>query len=165
MPVYLESQDVSADLKRFNSVLIVCCPVCPPMSLAMQQKSPFIEIFKRGFKTGAFEDYVQSIRQPLEQRGVQTGVYSTHLPCAMMCLWTEGQRRRLQQRASDYEAVLVLGCDSAACTAEEALRHTDCEVLQAMRMVGTVNATAKFRLPMTIDLDVHLESKKKLPAR
>ena len=56
MPVHLEPLDVSSDLENFRSVLIVSCPVCPPMCLAMQQNSPFIEFFKRGLKTGAFEE-------------------------------------------------------------------------------------------------------------
>jgi hypothetical protein len=155
MPVHLEPRDVSADLENFNSVLIVSCPVCPPMCLAMQQNSPFIEFFKRGLKTGAFEDYIQSIRKPLEQRGMPTGAYSIHTPTPMMCLWTKGQRRRLLKRARDYEAVLVLGCDSAAYTAQEALKNTTCQVIQGMRMIGTTNATLKVRFPMTIDLDMH----------
>ena len=155
MPVHLEPRDVSADLKNYNSVLIVSCPVCPPMSLAMQQNSPFIEFFKRGLKTGAFEDYIQSIRKPLEQRGVRTGAYSIHAPTPMMCLWTKWQRSRLLKRARNYEAVLVLGCDSATYTAQETLKNTDCQVIQGMRMIGTTNATLKVRFPMTIDLALH----------
>ena len=124
------------------------------MCLAIQQNSPFIEFFKRGIKTGAFEDYIQSIRKPLEQRGVRTGAYAIHMPTPMMCLWTQGQRRRLLNRARDYEAVLVLGCDSATYSAQEALENTACQVIQGMQMIGTTNATLKFRFPMTIDLDL-----------
>ena len=62
MPVHLEPLDVSASLENFRSVLIVSCPVCPPVSLAVQRSSPLIELFKRGLKTGAFEDYIQEIR-------------------------------------------------------------------------------------------------------
>jgi hypothetical protein len=65
MPIHLEPRDVSADLENYNSVLIASCPVCPPMCLAMQQNLPFIELFKTGLKTRAFEDYIQSIRKPL----------------------------------------------------------------------------------------------------
>ena len=155
MPVHLEPLDVSSDLENFRSVLIVSCPVCPPMCVAMQQNSPFIDFFKRGLKTGAFEDYIQSIRKPLEQRGVRTGAYSIHVPTPMMCLWTEWQRGRFLKRASDYEAVLVLGCDSANYTAQEVLKDTDCQVIQGMRMVGTTNATLKVRFPLTIELDMH----------
>lgn len=155
MPVHLEPQDVSADLQRFNSVLIVSCPICPPMCLAMEKKSPFIEFFKRGLKTGAFEDYIKAIRDPLERRGVRTGVYSTYVPCPMMCLWMKSQQGRLLKRARDYEAVLVLGCDSATYTAQESLKNTDCQVIQGMRMVGAANATVKIRFPLTIDLEMH----------
>ena len=155
MPVHLEPLDVSADLEQFRSVLIVSCPVCPPMCIAMQQNSPFIEFFKRGLKTGAFEDYIQSIRDPLEQRGVRTGAYSIHIPTPMMCLWTDWQRGRLLKRARDYEAVVVLGCDSATYTVQEVLKNTDCQVVPGMQMIGTTNATLKVRFPLTIELDMH----------
>lgn len=158
MPAYLEPRDVSTDLANFNSVLFVSCPVCPPMCLAMQQDSPFIEFFKRGLKTSAFEDYIQSIREPLEQSGVRTDAFSMHLPMPMMCVWTESQRRRLAKRAKDYEAVVVLGCDSGTVTALDALKDTDCQVFQGMDMKGIVNATADIQFPMTVRFEPHLES-------
>jgi hypothetical protein len=73
MPLHLEPLDVSVDLQNYKSVLIVTCPICPPVSLATDKDSPFIEFFKSGIKTRAYEDFIQSIREPLEQRGVQTG--------------------------------------------------------------------------------------------
>lgn len=155
MPLYLEPRDVIADLEDFKSVLIVPCPICPPMSLAMQKKKPFIEFFKHGLKTEAFEDYIASIRQPLEQRGVRADVFTMRAPCPLMCLWTKGQRDRLVERARDYEAVLVVGCNSATYTAQEALKDTDCRVFQAMRMKAMANATTKFRFPMNVELDMH----------
>jgi len=161
MPVYLEPRDVSADLDNFNSVLIASCPICPPMCLSMQKKKPFIVVFKNGLKTEAFEDYIKSIRVPLEQRGVRTGVYTMHIPSPMMCLWTEGQHNRFLKRAKGYEAVLVLGCDSATYTAKDALKDTDCQVIQAMRMIAIANATVKFRFPMTVELELHPLPKKR----
>ncbi len=152
MPLHLEPLDVSAQLENFSSVLIVSCPVCPAVSLASQKNSPLIEFFKSGLRTGAFEKYIKSIRKPLENRGIRTGVFSTYTPCPTMCLWTQGQRGRLRKRAGDYEAVLVLGCDSATYTAKEALKNTDCQVIQAMRMTGLTNAALKFRFPMTVEL-------------
>ncbi|MBT8091388.1 MAG: hypothetical protein KJN77_00005, partial [Gammaproteobacteria bacterium] len=85
MPVNLTPRDVLADLAGFDSVLIASCPVCPPMCLAMQKEEPFIEFFKHGIKTRAFEDYIQSTRDSLEERGVRTGVFSIHTPTPMMC--------------------------------------------------------------------------------
>lgn len=151
MPIHLEPLDVAAELEGFNSILIVSCPVCPPMSLAMQTRSPFIELFQGGLTTGAFEAYIQGLREPLEKRGIRTGVYSTYLPCPTMCLWTKGQRRRFLKRAEDYEAVLVLGCESAAQTARDALEGSDCQVIQAMRTTGIANGTMRFRFPLRVD--------------
>lgn len=153
MPLHLEPLDVLGDLETVGSVLIVSCPVCPPVSLAIQRGSPFIEVFKNGLKTGALEDHIREIRQTLEQRGVRTGVFSTYLPVPTMCLWTRGQRRRLSNRARNYEAVLVLGCDSAATTVRQALEGTDCQVVPAMQLTGITNATVKFKFPMTIELE------------
>lgn len=152
MPLHLEPIDVSADLGGFSSVLIVSCPVCPPVSLAVQKNSPLIEFFKSGIKTRAFEDCIKAIREPLEQRGVRTGAFSMYAPFPPMCLWTENQRNRLLKRARDYDAVLVLGCDSATYTAKDALRNIDCKIIQAMRMIGITNTTVKFRFPLTLEL-------------
>lgn len=153
MPIYLEPRDTIDDLKRFGSVLIVSCPICPPMCVSIQQKQPFIELFKRGLKTGAFEAYIRSIRTALEEHGVRTDAFTMRLPVPMMCLWTAGQRQRLLRRAKGFEAALVLGCDSATYTAIDALRETGCAVFQGMAVKTITNATATFRFPGTIELE------------
>ena len=153
MPLHLEPMDVSADLTKSSSVLFVACPICPPVSLAMQRSSPVIEFKNGGLTSSAFKAYVEKIRDPLEERGVRTGVFAMYAPIPMMCLWTEGQRDRLRRRASDYETVVVLGCDSALHSVRQALEGAGCEVLQAMRTVGLTNATARFQAPMTVTLE------------
>ena len=153
MPLHLEPQYVSGDLENITSALIVSCPVCPPVSLAIQKESPFMEVFRSGLKTAAFEDHIEKIRDPLEKRGVRVGVFSTYAPLPTMCLWTQGQRRRLLKRAKGFEAVIVLGCDSATYTVQQALKDTQCQVIQAMRVTGITNATVKFEFPMTVKLE------------
>jgi hypothetical protein len=153
MPLHLEPLDVSGDLEKVSSVLIVSCPVCPPVSLAIQRNAPFIEFFKSGLKTGAFERHIKELREPLEQGGVRTDVLSMYAPVPTMCLWTRGQRKRLLKRAKDFEAVLVLGCDSATHSVRQALEDTECRVIQAMHMTGITNATVKFQFPSTIHLE------------
>lgn len=152
VPINLEPRDVSGELSNIASVLMVYCPVCPQISLAMQQNSPWIELFKSGLKTGALEEYINGIRDSLEQHGVRTGVFTMRLPLPTMCLWTQGQRNRLLERAKDYEAVVVLGCDSATYTAQQALKNADCRIIQAMQMIGITNATVSYRFPMTLEL-------------
>lgn len=155
MPIFLEPRDAIDELKHFGSVLIVSCPVCPPMCVSIQKKQPFIELFKHGLKTDAFEAYIESIRSALGEHGVRTDAFTMRLPVPMMCLWTGGQRQRLLRRARDFEAVLVLGCDSATYTAADALRDTGCDVFQGMAVKTITNATAKFRFPGTIQLEWH----------
>lgn len=153
MPLHMTPLDVSGDLEDAGSVLIVSCPVCPPVSLAIQRNSPFIDFFKSGIKTRAFEDYIEEIREPLEQRGVRTGVFSTYAPLPTMCLWTRGQRKRLRKRAEDFDAVIVLGCDSATQTVQQALEGLECRILPGMKMTGITNATVRFELPLTLHLE------------
>ena len=128
------------------------------MCIAMQKEEPFIEFFKHGTKTPAFEDYIQSIRDSLAQRGVRTGVFSIHAPTPMMCLWTTRQRARLLKRAKDYEAVLILACDSGTESAKDALKGTDCQVIQSLDMDGVVNATTSIRFPLTVVMEPRSDS-------
>jgi hypothetical protein len=125
------------------------------VSLAIIKKKPLIEFFKNGLKTEAFEDYVKSIREPLEQRGIHTDTFTMRLPHPLMCLWTDGQRGRLLRRSKDFDAVLVLGCHSATHTVKVALKDTDCQAFQGMQEISLANATLKFRYPMTVELDTH----------
>lgn len=157
MPVNLTPKDVSADLAGFKSVLIASCPVCPPMCLAMQKEAPFIEFFRHGIKTEAFEEHLESIRDSLTQRGVRTGEFAIHTPTPMMCLWTKGQRKRFLKRARDYEAALVMACDSGTVSAQDALKDTDCKVVQALEMDGVINATTTIRFPLVVSMKPHLE--------
>ncbi len=147
MPIYLEPVDISHQLKEFASVLIVFCPICPPISLSIQKHSACLELSKRGFKSTAFQDYIRSIRESLEDFGIKTGVFSTYMPCPFMCLWTKGQRERLRNRTKDYEAAVVLGCDTASYTARQALQDTNCQVFQTMRTTGLTNRNRKFSFP------------------
>ena len=158
MPVNLTPKDVSAELAESDSVLIASCPVCPPMCVAMQNDAPFIEFFKHGIKTAAFEGHIRSIRDSLTKRGVRTGVFSIHTPTPMMCLWTESQRRRFLKRAKDYDAVLVLACDSGTVSARDALEGTDCSVVQALQMDGVVNATTTIGFPLVVSMKPNMES-------
>jgi len=153
MPLHLEPLDVSTELEKYKSVLIVSCPVCPRVSLATENDSPFIEFFKHGVKTVAYEDHLHNIREFLEQRGVKTGVFTSYVPCPATCLWTKGQRKRLLKRAREFDAALIMGCESARYTVEETLKSTPCEVVLAMQLVGITNASLKFQFPMTVKLE------------
>jgi hypothetical protein len=153
MPLHLEPLELSDELKSYRSVLLVSCPVCPPASLAGDNNSPFIEFFKHGIKTPAYEKLLDELRESLESKGIRTGVFTSYLPCPTTCLWTAGQRKRLLKRARDYDAAVVMGCASAQCTVEETLKDADCDAILGMRLVGITNARLKFGFPLNIELD------------
>jgi len=153
MPLHLESLDLSEKLQGYKSVLLVSCPVCPAASLATDDDSPFIDFFRHGIKTPAFQDLLDEIRASLGRKGIKTGVFTSYLPCPTACMWTAGQRNRLRKRARDYDAALVLACESAQCTVKETLEDTDCEAILGMKLVGLTNATMKFEFPLKIRLD------------
>lgn len=152
MPLHLEPMDLSDELQGHSSALIVSCPVCPPASLASDNDSPFIEFFKHGIKTPAYEDFLKEFCEGLEQRGIKTGIFTSYMPCPTTCLWTSGQRNRLLKRARNFDVALVMGCESARLTVEEALKETDCDVILAMELVGITNASLKFEFPFTVRL-------------
>ena len=110
MPIFLEPLDMVDELKGFRSVLIVSCPICPPMCVSIQQKKPFLQPLKHGLKTKAFEDYVIAIEEALKKHGVRTDAFTMRFPVPMMCLWTERQRARIVDRH------FVVGCLAARKT-------------------------------------------------
>ena len=153
MPLHLESLDLSDSLKSYQSVLLVSCPVCPPASLASDDDSPLIEFFKHGIKTPAYEEHLKKLRDSMEARGIRTGVFTSYLPCPTTCMWTAGQRSRLRKRAMNYDAAIVMGCESAQCTVEETLEGTKCVAILGMQLVGITNAKLKLEFPLNIKLD------------
>ena len=152
MPLHLEPLDLQERLRSYRSVLIVSCPVCPPASLASDDDAPFIEFFKHGIKTPAYEEYLDALRDSLEHEGIKTGVFTSYLPCPTTCMWTAGQRKRLLKRAIEYDAALVMGCASAQCTVEETLKETDCDAILGMRLAGIINARLEFEFPLNVKL-------------
>jgi len=140
-------------LKSYKSVLLVSCPVCPPASLASDNDSTLIEFFKHGIKTPAYEEHLKELRKSMEAKGIRTGVFTSYLPCPTTCMWTAGQRNRLRKRAMNYDAALVMGCESAQCTVEETLKGTKCNAILGMRLVGITNAKMKLKFPLNIKLD------------
>jgi hypothetical protein len=68
-------------------------------------------------------------------------------------MWTSGKRKKLQKYAEQYDAVIVLGCDSAAETVREALKSTDCKLIEGMEVAGIMNAQIRFHLPGNVSFE------------
>ena len=154
MPFYLKEVDVVPEVTKFQSALIVLCRFCPAASLAMRNDQPYIEFFRRFLKTESYEQHINTMRSRLEKEGLTTDVFQGNLLNFIICMWTSGQREKLLERAHQYEAAVVMGCEEAYENVCDFLKPTDCRVFKGMESEGVFSAIPKFRWPFTISLEL-----------
>ena len=137
-----------------KSALIVPCNMCPAVTVAVREKKPFMQLFRSLLKSLPFEQYIRELQSRLSEQGVVTKVFRSNLYHQwFMCMWTSAQRKKLQEAVKLYEAVIVLGCDSATETVSDAARSKDCKVIEGMEVTGIMNATLRFHLPCNVSFD------------
>ncbi len=148
MPIHFSDVDVVSELKDVNSALIVPCTMCPAATVAVREKEPFMKLFRSLFKSAPFERYIRDLQSQLAGKGVRTEVFKSRIYHHwFMCMWTANRREKLRKRAAQYDAMIVLGCDSATETVREAAQEAGCKVVEGMKVSGIINAQLRFRLP------------------
>ncbi|MFX0211411.1 MAG: hypothetical protein ACFFDT_35865 [Candidatus Hodarchaeota archaeon] len=156
MPFYLKEKNEFPELERFESVLIVPCRFCPAASMAVRSNEPYFEFFRRFLKTASYEQLIETIQSNLEKKGVKTDVFkSKWLHQFVLCMWTSRRRKKLLKRATQYEALVVLGCEAAAQTVHDSVKSTSCKVFQGMRSEGIMSIQPLFHLPCNISLELN----------
>jgi len=156
VPVYLKNIDDYKQLEKFKSVLIVPCRFCPAASMAVETNRPYVEFLHRFLKTAPYEELIGAIKSGLEKKGVKTDVFrSRWLHQFVVCMWTSGRRKKLLNRARNYEALVVLGCEAALDTVHDAVQSTSCKVFQGMRTEGIMGIRPQFGLPCNISLKLN----------
>ena len=154
MPIHFNDRDIVSELAGISSALIVPCYMCPAVTVSVREKKPFIQLFKRFLKSAPYEEYITTLQARLQEQGVKTKVFKSAPSHEwFMCMWTSGKRKKLQKYAEHYDAVIVLGCDSATETVREALRSTDCKLIEGMEVSGIMNAQIKFHLPGNVSFE------------
>ena len=155
MPFYLRDRDISSDMATVHSALIVPCRFCPAASLAVRERKPYIELFRKFSRTPSYESYVQQLKSRLERQGVRTAVFDSKLPHQfVVCMWTLARRKELARQAAGYDAVIVLGCDAAVETIRSSLQSNACRVIQAMEVEGIMNVIPTLHFPFNISLEL-----------
>ena len=148
MPLHFNDLDVVSEVKGLSSALIVPCIMCPAATVAIREEKSFLKFHKSFFKSGPFEQYLREIQSQLKERGVSTKVFKNRLYHHwFMCMWTSRRRKKLQKYAKQYEAVIVLGCESATETVRNAVESIGCKVIEGMELTGIMNAKLSFSLP------------------
>jgi len=154
MPIHFNDRDVVSEVSGLSSALIVPCYMCPAVTVSVREKKPFIELFKSFLKSVPYDQYITTLRSRLEEHGVKTKVFKSAPSHEwFMCMWTSGKRSKLQKCAEEYDAVIVLGCDSAIETVREAVQSTGCKVIAGMEVAGIMNAQIRFHLPGNVSFD------------
>jgi len=154
MPIHFDDLNVVSEVEGLSSALIVPCNLCPAVTVAVREERPFMQLFRSFLKSAPFEEYLRALQSRLKGKGVRTKVFKSRIPHQwFMCMWTSGQRKKLQEQAKRYEAVSVLGCDSATETVRELVRSTECKVIEGMRVSGIMNAKLRFRLPGNVSFE------------
>jgi len=156
VPVYLKNIDDYKQLERFKSVLIVPCRFCPAASMAVKTNRPYFEFLQQFLKTAPYEELIGSIKSSMQKKGVKTDVFrSRWLHQFVVCMWTSRRRKKLLNRARNYEALLVLGCEAALDTVHDSVKSTSCKVFQGMRTEGIMGIKPQFKLPCNISLELN----------
>ncbi len=155
MPFYLKASDIVPKVAGLQSVLIVPCGFCPAASMAVRENKPYIELFRKFWKTEAYESFIQTLKCGIEEKGIKTVVFDIKLPHHYVaCMWTYGRRRELAKQAAKFEGVVVLGCEATVEIVRDALRSADCRVIEGMKSEGIMNVVPKVSFPFDISLEV-----------
>jgi hypothetical protein len=154
MPIHFNDLDVVSEVEGLSSALIVPCIMCPAATVSVRENKPFIQLFKSFLKSAPLEQHIRALQARLRERGVITKVFKSILYHQwFMCMWTSGRRKKLQEYAKQYEAVIVLGCDSATETVRDSVKSSDCKVIEGMKVAGIMNAKLSFHLPCNISFE------------
>jgi len=155
MPFYLEGSNIVPLVAGLQSVLIVPCGFCPAASLAVREKKPYIELFRKLWRTEAYESFIQALKRRLEEKGIKTAVFDIKLPHHYVaCMWTHRRRRELAKRAAEFEGVVVLGCEATVEIVRDSIRSTDCRVIEGMEGEGIMNVVPTVSFTFNISLEV-----------
>ena len=154
MPIHLEDRDVTPEVEGLGSVLIVACNMCAGASLAMRENKPFLQFFKRFLVSPPLEKHIKKLQSHLSEKGVKTKWFKGGIVQQFfLCLWTARQRKKLRECAKHYDAVIVLGCDSAFKTVRDSLKGTNCKVIEGTEVGGIMNTNTKFHFPCDISFE------------
>ena len=152
MPLHFDDLDVVSEVAGLSSALIVPCYMCPAVTVAVREKKPFIQLFRNFLKSAPFEQYLRTLQSRLMENGVKSKVFKS-IPSHQwfMCMWTSGRRKKLQKCAEQYDAVIVLGCESATETVRDVVK--DSKVIEGMVKAGIMNAQLRFHLPGNVSFE------------
>jgi hypothetical protein len=155
MPFHFKIKEDLSEFEQFKSVLIIPCRFCPAASSAVSNNVPYIKLFSNFLKTDSYEKYTKDLKSDFETRGIKSDVFESKLLHQfVLCMWTPKRRKKLSNRAKEYEALVVLGCEAAVQTIRDAVKSSSCKVFQGLETEGVMSIKPGFKLPCNISLNL-----------
>lgn len=157
MPFHFNFNTDITEFEEFKSVLIIPCRFCPAASSAVTNNEPYFNIFRNFLKTESYENHIKDLKNKFEESGIRTSVFESKLLHQfVLCMWTSKRRKKLLERAKDFEVLIVLGCEAAVQTIRDAVKGSSCKVFQGVETKGIMSI--KPSLTPTAKLSLKLES-------
>ena len=154
MPIHFDDLDVVSEVTGLSSALIVPCNMCPAVTVAVREKKPFLRFFRNLLRCDPFERYMGALQSRLREKGVSTKVFKSYIPHQwFMCMWSAERRKKLQKSAKQYDAVIVLGCESATETVRDVVKPDECKVIEGMKVTGIMNAQLRFNFSGNVSFE------------
>ena len=157
MPFHFNFNTDTTEFEKFKSVLIIPCRFCPAASSAVTNNEPYFNIFRNFLKTGSYEKYIKTLESKIKGKGIRTSVFESKLIHQfVLCMWTSKRRKKLLERAKEFEALVVVGCEAAVQTVRDSVKDSSCRVYQGVESIGIMSI--KPSLTPTAKLSLKLES-------
>ena len=155
MPFCFDEKDVGQEVEGLQSVLIVPCRFCPAVSAAVMSDEPFINLSRHLLKTGAYERLIGKTKSDLENQGIRTDVFQSHLVHQfVLCMWTARRRKKLADVAKSYDALVVIGCEAAVDTVRDAVDSSGCQMIQGVKTKGLMSVQPRISFSGTVRLEL-----------
>jgi hypothetical protein len=154
MPIHFNDVDLDSGVSGLKTALIVPCIMCPSVTVSIREKQPFMKLFRSIFKSTPFEQYLKALKMRLGEKGIEADIFNSRLyQHWFLCMWSSARRKKLQRQAQGYDAVIVLGCDSATKTVGDAVQSLNCKVIEGMTVGGLTNAKMKIGFPANVSFE------------
>jgi len=149
MPLALSLVPIDRQFDGCRSVMFVACNVCPRMHFAWEHHERLFSPAMLLGREDSFNRYLRALQLDAERRGHRSGVFRTSRASAA-CLWSTALARKFRRAGAGFDAIGVVGCESAVRTVSQVF--PDKPVVQLVRVEGIANFTLRTTWPLTVEI-------------
>ena len=149
MPLALSLVPIDRQFDGCRSVMFVACNVCPRMHVAWEHHEPLCSVAMLLGRKDSFDRYLTGLRLDAHRRGQRSAVFPTSRASAA-CLWSTALARKFRRAGADFDAIGVVGCESAVKTVSQVF--PDKRIVQLVSVEGIANFTLRTAWPLTVEI-------------